>query len=117
MNIILGHIRIHHSRMRGINQNLGDLRSDMSREIAGVEDRGEFGSTILAIGAGVGVDFCEAGKGRRFFGGEFVCVGGLEGNVDLVACCGGGFEEGDFLFFEGGGILSVGKVACFFIID
>lgn len=86
----------------------------MSREIAGVENRGEFGSSILAIGAGVGVDFCEAGKGRRVFGGEFVCVGGLEGNVDLVACCGGGFEEGDCLFFGGVLLWSVGKAACFF---
>lgn len=98
--------------MRGINQNLGDLGSDMSREIAGVENRGEFGSTILAIGAGVGVDFREAGEGRRVFGGEFVCVGGLEGNVDLVACCGGGFEEGDFVF-----VVVSGKGCMFFIID
>lgn len=83
----------------------------MSREIAGVEDRGEFGSTILAIGAGVGVDFREAGEGRRVFGGEFVCVGGLEGNVDLVACCGGGFEEGDFFLLS-----SVGKAAWFLLL-
>lgn len=89
----------------------------MSREIAGVENRGEFGSTILAIGAGVGVDFCEAGKGRRVFGGEFVGVGGLEGNVDLVACCGGGFEEGDCLFFFGRVLLwSVGKAAWFLLL-
>ena len=74
--------------MRGVDQDVGVRAGEMAVEVAGVEDVGELGATVLTVWTEVAV---ELGQGFEFGvgGGGLVGVGGLVGDADgvTVRCC------------------------------
>ena len=90
MNIPCAHSCVYETRVRGVDENVGKGGGEVGVEVAGVEDCGELGAAVLAVGAKIGVEF---GEGGEFRGGRgaLVSVGGLVADADGVACFGGGF--------------------------
>lgn len=80
--------------MGGVGEDVGVLRGEVAGEVAGVEDVGELGAAVLAVGAEIAVEFVEGGE-SRVGGGALVRVGGLEGDAHFVAVGGGAFEDGE----------------------
>ena len=80
--------------MRGVDEDVGVFGGEVAVQVAGVEDAGEFGAAVLAIGAGVAVEFGEGGK-FGVGGGGLVGVGGHVDDADGVVVGGGLFDDGE----------------------
>ena len=59
MNVVLGHLGIDETGMRGVDEDVGMRGSEMAVEVAGVEDVGELGATVLAVGTEVSVQLVQ----------------------------------------------------------
>ena len=92
VDVLVAHLRRHEARVCRVDEDLGVRRRQVLGQVARVQDGGELGAAVLAVGAQVAVHLFERFElGVR--GRGLVRVRGLVDDADSVARVGGFFEK------------------------